>query len=329
MNPTGKAVLLVTHSKDHFTVDRVAEALARHRARVFRLNTDRFPREIRLSGRFQSEVGRFEIQDGRESLRSEEVSAVWLRRVSGPDLSDELDPKFRDVCISESTAAVLGFLDALQGARCIDPLARSREAESKPRQLRLAQQQGLQIPATLITNDPARGREFFQEHRGAVITKLIHHPPDSLARARQVMHTSEVNATDLEDSKAFRHSPVLFQQRIAKGRDLRAVFVDGCFFVGAIDATRSKAARLDWRRADPTDCQWRKDELPDDISRKLASLMGALGLRFGAIDLIRTPDDRHVFLEVNSGGEWGMLERDLGYPISTAIAEALVEERRR
>src|SRR5712664_2867763 len=102
MNPSGKTVLLVTHSRDHFTVDRVAEALARHRAKVFRLNTDRFPREVRLSGRFESEVGYFEIQDGGESLRSDEVSAVWLRRVSGPDLSDELDPKFRDVCISES-----------------------------------------------------------------------------------------------------------------------------------------------------------------------------------------------------------------------------------
>ena len=53
--------------------------------------------------------------------------------------------------------------------------------------------------------------------------------------------------------------------------------------------------------------------------------MSDLGLVFGAVDLICTPAGEHVFLEVNPSGEWGMLERDLGLPISEAIAEALTE----
>jgi glutathione synthase/RimK-type ligase-like ATP-grasp enzyme len=184
---------------------------------------------------------------------------------------------------------------------------------------------GLTVPATLITNDPARAKEFFKQYRGAVVTKLIRHPPESLARAGQSMHKSQVNASDLEDSNAFRHCPALFQERIEKGRDLRAIFVNGHFFVGAIDPGGSSATQLDWRRADPSQCRWKKDELPDRISRQLTALMGDLGLLYGAIDLIRTPDDRYLFLEVNAGGEWGMLERDLGYPISTALAAALVD----
>ena len=52
--------------------------------------------------------------------------------------------------------------------------------------------------------------------------------------------------------------------------------------------------------------------------------MTELGLVFGAIDLICTPSGEHVFLEVNPGGEWGMLERDLGLPIADAIARALL-----
>ncbi|HME91520.1 MAG TPA: MvdC family ATP-grasp ribosomal peptide maturase [Myxococcaceae bacterium] len=302
----------------------MAEALARHGARAFRLNTDRFPLKLKLTGRFQSAGSRFEVQDGHDSLRSEEVSAVWLRRLARPELSDELDPTFREVCASESTAAIFGLLDALHGARWIDPLPRVRESESKLRQLRLAQREGLQVPATLITNDPAEAEEFFKQHRGATVAKLIHHPPEGLARSRQFIRTSEVKATDFEDSTAFRHSPALFQERIAKRSDLRAIFVDGQFFVAAIDSRDLPEAQLDWRRADPSECKWTKDNLPDDVARKLTGLMLALGLSYGAIDLIRTPDNRHVFLEVNSGGEWGMLERDLGYPISTAIAGALV-----
>ena len=52
--------------------------------------------------------------------------------------------------------------------------------------------------------------------------------------------------------------------------------------------------------------------------------MSELGLVFGAIDMICTPAGEHVFLEVNPGGEWGMLERDLGLPIADAIARALL-----
>jgi hypothetical protein len=43
--------------------------------------------------------------------------------------------------------------------------------------------------------------------------------------------------------------------------------------------------------------------------------------------LICTPSGEYVFLEVNPGGEWGMLERDLRLPISEAIAEALLEDK--
>jgi glutathione synthase/RimK-type ligase-like ATP-grasp enzyme len=57
--------------------------------------------------------------------------------------------------------------------------------------------------------------------------------------------------------------------------------------------------------------------------------MQALGLSFGAVDFIRTPEGEHVFLEVNPSGEWGMLQRDLGLPIAEAIADILscAEER--
>jgi glutathione synthase/RimK-type ligase-like ATP-grasp enzyme len=56
----------------------------------------------------------------------------------------------------------------------------------------------------------------------------------------------------------------------------------------------------------------------------LRALMTELGLVFGAIDLICTPAGEYVFLEVNPGGEWGMLERDLRLPIADAIARALL-----
>jgi glutathione synthase/RimK-type ligase-like ATP-grasp enzyme len=58
-------------------------------------------------------------------------------------------------------------------------------------------------------------------------------------------------------------------------------------------------------------------------------MMNTMGLVFGAIDVIKQKDGQYVFLEVNPQGEWGMLQRDLGYPIGETIANKLVERKNR
>lgn len=57
---------------------------------------------------------------------------------------------------------------------------------------------------------------------------------------------------------------------------------------------------------------------------RIDGFMKEMGLGFGALDVIRTPQGEYVFLEVNLVGEWGMLERDLDFPIADAIAEELL-----
>ena len=118
---------------------------------------------------------------------------------------------------------------------------------------------------------------------------------------------------------------MVFQELIPKACELRVAYVAGEAFAGALDATGTSRGQTDWRRATPEDCSWQKYLLPAGVARSLQILMSELGLVFGAIDLICTPSGEHVFLEVNPSGEWGMLERDLGLPISEAIASALLE----
>jgi len=53
-------------------------------------------------------------------------------------------------------------------------------------------------------------------------------------------------------------------------------------------------------------------------------LVARLGLRFGAIDIIVTPDDRYVFLEINPNGQWLWIEEETGLPIRDAICTELM-----
>jgi MvdC family ATP-grasp ribosomal peptide maturase len=325
--PPRDAVLLLTHGGDFYTVDLVSQALARRGARPIRFNTDLFPSSVKLSARAGDERAALLCTEAGEQVSTAEVRAVWARKLWSPRLADDLDERYRAMCAGESAAALEGFLDALYDARWVNDLQRQRAAENKQRQLRLAERAGLRVPRTLVTNDPVAARQFFAQTKGQTVAKLLRPLTVSMNAAEQpFVYTSRVREEDLAGAEALRHSPMVFQELIPKERELRVAWVAGQAFTGALDASGSSRGFTDWRQAAPDECRWEKSELPGEVASGLQALMLELGLVFGAVDLICTPSGEHVFLEVNPSGEWGMLERDLGLPISEAIAEALLSE---
>ncbi len=319
-------VLLVTHRRDSFTVDRVAEALAARGAEPLRVDADQFPaRLVATSSVATSGVARELIVAGRR-VDGAAVRAVWIRKLWPPELDDALAEEHRAACAAESTAAWLGFLDGLAAARFVNPLAADHAAENKLRQLQVAARCGLPIPDTLVTNDPERVRAFFARLEGRVVAKMLTPYSVSMEGDTPFVYTSRLREDDLAELHGLRHAPMVFQEEIGKAEELRVVFVAGRLFAGAVDAPAAGGADVDWRRADAATGTWRTGSVSDATARAIRALMSRLGLTYGALDLIRAEDEREVFLEVNPRGEWGMLERDLGHPIGAAIAAALLEE---
>jgi MvdC family ATP-grasp ribosomal peptide maturase len=321
------AVLLLTHSGDFYTVDLVAQALARRGVRTVRFNSDLFPSSVKISAHAGEERDVQLLTETEEQISAAEVKAVWARKLWLPRMADDLDERYREMCIGESAAALEGFLDALHDAHWVNDLERQRAAENKQRQLRLAACAGLRVPRTLVTNDPAAARQFFAETEGQTVAKLLRPLAVSMDADKAFVYTNRVREEDLTGADALRHCPMVFQELIPKAHELRVAFVAGEVFAGALDASGTSRGQVDWRRVAPEECSWQKAQLPDEVASGLRTLMSELGLVFGAVDLICTPSAEHVFLEVNPGGEWGMLERDLGLPISEAIADALLENK--
>lgn len=326
MPSTRDTVLLLTHSGDFYTVDLVAQALARMNVRPVRFNTDLFPSRVKLSARAGDNRAAHLFTESGEETSVDEVRAVWARKLWPPRMDQDLDERFRSMCVSESVAALEGFFDALHGARWINDLDRQRDAENKQRQLRLAARAGLRVPRTLVTNDPSAARQFFAATEGQTVAKLLRPVDVSMNAVKPFVYTNRLREEDLAGVEALRHSPMVFQELIPKACELRVACVAGEAFAGALDATGASGRHTDWRRASPEECRWEKTLLPAEVASSLQALMSELGLVFGAVDLICTPSDEYVFLEVNPSGEWGMLERDLGLPISEAIAKALLED---
>jgi glutathione synthase/RimK-type ligase-like ATP-grasp enzyme len=269
--------------------------------------------------------GTSRIASGDREIDPAHVTAVWHRKIWAPRLDRGMEARLREGASRESSAALQGFLDGLHRARWLDPIESVRAASNKMLQLRLGREVGLEIPPTLMTNDPDAVRAFRTEH-GAIVAKML--TPLSVGMEHQPfsVRTSLVRDEDLDHLDSLRHAPMVFQALVPKEVELRVACVGRRAFAGAIDASHSERGRVDWRSAHPDEVRWQAAELPAAIAACLQALFERLGLRQGAVDLIRTPDGRHVFLEVNPVGEWGMLERELGLPIADAIAEELLNE---
>jgi MvdC family ATP-grasp ribosomal peptide maturase len=326
--PARDIVLLLTHSGDHYTIDRVTEELSRRGVRPLRINTDDFPSELELTSALGLEDAEVTLRTAAGELRGQDIRSVWLRRLVSPRLDESLEPSFREGCLRESRAALEGALDGLEAAGCrfVNPLEADQAAQNKPRQLRLAHALGLEIPRTLVTNDAARVRALFEQVNGRMVAKMLTPLTQSMAGGGAFVYTSAIGPEHLEELEGLRYSPMVFQERLDKLRELRVVVVGERCFAGAIDASRSVTGQVDWRRSRPDEVRWDVGSLPAEVSARLVRLVAELGLVYGAADFIVTPEGRHVFLEVNPGGEWGMLERDLGLPIAAALAEALASE---
>lgn len=318
-------VLLLTHSDDYFTVDRVAAALSKLGVIPFRLNTDKFPLEVELTAKISNREISYSISYKNCSINIEQVQAVWMRRIWIPKLVENLDLQYRQACIKQSQITLDCFLDSLRGVRWIDSLEKIKAAENKMRQLRLARSLDLLIPPTLITNNPQEVEAFFRKLEGKMVTKLLSPLSYSMERSSFFFFTSSVKEEDLKEIESLRYCPMIFQAEIPKKRELRIIFVNGKFFVGALEASTYQDKTMDWRSAKTDDCIWLEGSIPQKFADKIQQLMAKLGLIYGAIDAIEQPNGEIIFLEVNPCGEWGTIEKYLGLPISNAIAEALVQ----
>lgn len=320
-------ILLLTHSQDYFTIDRVMEHLAAIGAEHVRLDTDLLPFFQPISGSFSSGCSgglTVEFDNGPVYFEPDKVTAVWARRLWPGGLPPGFPPQAAAGSLPAAGTAVLDLLSLYSQAHWINGLEQGRRAESKVLQLHLASRLGLRLPDTLISNNPREVEAFFHHHGGDIVTKLLVPTAVSMQADPAFAYTCRVQAEHLANLEQVRAQPQIFQPFLPKRKEYRAVCVGGRFLVGALAVPEDGPLSVDWRQAGADDdLVWERAMLPENVQHKLLAMMAELGLEFGVFDLIDTGEGEPYFLEVNQAGEWGMLERDLELPVAEAIAREL------
>ncbi|NMF61931.1 MvdD family ATP-grasp ribosomal peptide maturase [Brasilonema octagenarum] len=319
-------VLIITHSQDNESIPLVMNAIKAQGGKAFRFDTDRFPTEVQLDAYHTKECEKLILTSDEQKLDLSELSAVWYRRIAiGSRIPGKMDAQLRQASLQESRVTIQGMIASIKGFQ-LDPLQNVRLAENKQLQLQVARELGLDTPRTLTTNNPETVKQFALECEQGMIAKML----SSFAiydekGEEQVVFTNLVKDEDLENLQALRFCPMTFQEKLPKALELRTTIVGQHIFTAAIDSQRNQKAQYDWRRQGLALINaWESYNLPADVQKKLLELMSYFGLNYGAIDIILTPDGRHVFLEINPVGEFFWLEGSPGLPISQAIAEVLL-----
>lgn len=317
-------MILILTRKDDFHADRVITELEKRNERYLRFETPDFPVSAAVSIRYggQTDVS-LELNGKRVDLS--DVKAVWNRRPQPPAISQDLSPEYQEFAGDESKHVLRGLWALLSDRFWVNPYEAARSAELKPYQLRLAGEIGFEVPRTLITNKPDEAMDFFHACGGEIIYK----PFTSHFFRRDgkyfYIYANRVSEQDLTDKAGLiQHAPCIFQEYIPKKLELRVTVVGQKVFAAEIDSQTSQRSKEDWRRYDFQNVAYRPFQLPAALEEKLWELLCRLGLVFGCIDLILTPDGRFVFLEINQSGQWYWIETLTRMPILDSFIEMLL-----
>jgi hypothetical protein len=310
-------ILIASNTSDRLTTDAVAGCLGQSGYEVAVYDSDKMARgETSLVISITGEKG-IQISYNGKPFGPDTFAAAWYRR---PSTFVRPDDAAKSLHVDQERIAMQGILwHVIPDSRWLNPPDANKRAEAKLQQLSLAQTLGFTIPDTLVTNDWQTVHDYLPSDIVLKMWRGIFYEGDKF----KCLYTKPLRNSPDElptDTLAF---PGIWQPFLKKLREWRITVVGDKFFDAAIYT--SPNAKDDWRRHELNDAvEFRNEPFPDEMKDKCLRLLGALGCRFGCFDFIEDDEGRITFLEMNPNGQYYWLEKDLGLPISRAIAKELI-----
>ena len=197
-----------------------------------------------------------------------------------------------------------------------------RLSSNKLYQQMLAQKCGLLTPRTLISNNPKSVMEFPRTGKELLLKSMGCIKLDD--KGEYSLYSQCFALDELREAgKAIHRCPIFAQEYVEKSCEHRVMVIGSRVLSCKINSQASKKTKIDWRHYDFENVAHTVSELPMSVQDSLRRFMAEVGLRYGAIDLIETPQGDFVFLEINPSGQWGWIADLTDLPIPEAVADML------
>jgi len=259
------------------------------------------------------------IEDiNQKKIQLKNISSVIVRRPQSPiKENSKATNRFYNREILHGLRSVLESIDATW----MNHPNSNEAASSKPKNLRLATEIGLKVPATLISSDPILLTNWLNKNKYCVM-KSISYGLMQDKNDSKMAFTQRIPANFNINENIVNGVPILLQKEIKKSYDIRVTVVGDKIFSASLPSNDN----VDWRTYD-NKSKWKRFELPKNISDSCLKMCKKLNLNFAAIDLVIDKENHFFFLEINPNGQWVWIEKETGLPISKAIVNVLTEEQ--
>jgi ATP-GRASP peptide maturase of grasp-with-spasm system len=189
--------------------------------------------------------------------------------------------------------------------------------------LSIANQSGLLIPKTIVTSSKKQLLTFIEDNK-KYITKALYNTFTIESESKYIsIGTELISKSNIAILNELFY-PTLVQEYIDKEFEIRVFYLNGSLFSMAIFSQNDSKTKIDFRN-------YKREKpnrmvpflLPEKISKKLLKFMHKMELDTGSIDLIYTPKNEFVFLEVNHLGQYDWVSKKCNYFLDYEIASFL------
>lgn len=310
-------LVISTSQNDHAAA--VQAAVERRGIEVVRLNMDSLTGANAQVSFFSPSSNGISIAG--KHIRPDSVTGVFVHH---PHITinqslglDDLD---RGLAESGWRNALDWILQVFAYANWINRPDVSRSSSGPCLQLSVASKHGLRVPDTCFTNNAETLRKFASRHSSI----LLKSGPLLGVRLREHRLLSNLIDVNTIEPDALASSPCYFQEYIDKDYELRLHVFSDTILSCRIESQKCKATQVDWRNYQISDTPHFSTEISTSLSDSCRQILASLGLTYGIMDLIVTPEGEAVFLECNSQGHWLWIEELTGLPITESVVKHLV-----
>jgi hypothetical protein len=310
-------ILLVGHSHDP-DLARIATLLGHAHARVEVFLVDRVGRQPNLELSNAGLTRRYDVGYCRGFGPDQLVHFHFDRTLRRDKDWRAVDPSLEDHAVSQAQSLLWGWLARISVSRWVNSPWQLREAENKLIQLACAEEAGLTIPPTLVTNQGEQLRHFAETCSTGVVHKSLGSPVLNLHDGiGQFLYTTPIVPDEVGDLPF----PYLFQQRLLPRVEHRVTVIGRRTFTASLH--RGASQQPDWRRAADDHHRFQHHQLDEPLIVAIQELMVVLGIQVGAVDLIETSDQTY-FLEINPSAAFTWLERALGMHLCQTVTNLIL-----
>jgi len=299
-------ILILGNATDAHAV-HLKTALTQAGAAVDYFDTCLFPTHLCMSWEPQTSKGSLRLPAA-QPLALYDIHSVFWRTFSSVGTVPLADVQQQRIASNDAMSTLQTLIKACP-ARWVNSWQAYQFHREKPRQLGAVHQLGVQIPPTMITNDPEDVRRFAQSH-ARVIFKPVYggaHTRD-LAPAHLAPHRLEL---------ALQLAPITLQAYIP-GTNVRSYVLGNAVYTAEI-----RSASLDFR--EDSHAAVLPMALPADVQEQCLAIARTLFLTWTAIDWRLTPWGDYVFLEANPSPMFLHFERQTGFPITQDLVHLLMQ----